>query len=78
MNFDRYRQERLSKRNPANRPRSIGLVLAALLLPATLFGIVTWRDRVAVLEQAQRDAENTALIFAHSRSTPTTYFRRTG
>lgn len=64
MNFDRYRQERLSKRNPASRPRSIGLVLAALLLPATLFGIVTWRDRVAVLEQAQRDAENTALIFA--------------
>jgi signal transduction histidine kinase len=50
------------------------LVVACLLFPLALFAIKTLNDRATILDQAERDVENTARIFEqHAHNTFETY-----
>src|SRR6476620_610008 len=64
MNF----RFRIWRRAPGSKPsiRSWfgGLVLGSLLLPTMLYGVVAWQDRIGVLNEAEQDVQNMALIFA--------------
>ena len=42
------------------------LILGTLLLPAMLYAVVAWQDRIAVLKQAEQNVQNTARIFAEN------------
>ena len=46
-----------------------GLVVVAVLLPAVLLGGAAWRERVAVLQQAESTAEHTVLALAEHAAT---------
>jgi signal transduction histidine kinase len=64
MNFNLGIRRHVTRDHSSTRPWFSGLVLGALLLPATLYGVVAWQDRVGVLQQTEQNVQSTAQVLA--------------
>ncbi len=68
MNITFHMQRNVPAKERAAHHLLSGLVLGAILLPTMLYGAVAWQDRIAVLKQAEQNAQDTTRVFNENAS----------